>query len=404
MIEDYIKLAFGTFRAKKKRTFLTMLGIFIGIAAVVSLISLGQGLEKAITEQFEKLGTNKIMIMPAGSTMGMPTGSTSALTNEDLDVVKKTKGIGTAGGMFFKLAKVQFKDETKYTFAIGLPQDESKRIIFDISNFKIAKGRDLKKSDQRKVLAGSRFANPTDFFESALKIGDSIEIQDQKFEVIGFLEPIGNPSDDSQLYLNMDIARELFAVPENIDFIMAEVTEGTKPADAAESIKKALRKHRNVKEDEEDFDVQTFEEYIKTFETIFTIVQAVLIGIAAISLLVGGIGIMNTMFTSVLERTREIGVMKAIGARNSDIMRLFLLESGFLGMAGGIVGIIIGAGMSKAVEFVAAQQGLSILKAYFPWYLILGALAFSFLIGTIAGVTPAIRASRLKPVDALRYE
>ena len=113
---------------------------------------------------------------------------------------------------------------------------------------------------------------------------------------------------------------------------------------------------------------------------------------------------MNTMYTAVLQRTNEIGVMKAIGARNSDILYLFLIESGFLGLVGGAVGILIGMGMSKLIEIVAAQANFGILKAYFPWYLIVGALAFSFIIGSIAGVWPAMQASRLKPVDALRYE
>ncbi|MCK4589887.1 MAG: ABC transporter permease, partial [Nanoarchaeota archaeon] len=123
-----------------------------------------------------------------------------------------------------------------------------------------------------------------------------------------------------------------------------------------------------------------------------------------ISLLVGGVGIMNTMYTSVLERTNEIGVMKAIGAQNKDILAIFLFESGFLGLMGGIIGVLIGVGIGKLVEFGAAMQGLDILKASFPWYLIVGALLFSFLVGAISGVAPARQASKMKPVEALRYE
>ncbi|MFH1823570.1 MAG: FtsX-like permease family protein, partial [archaeon] len=138
---------------------------------------------------------------------------------------------------------------------------------------------------------------------------------------------------------------------------------------------------------------------------IFGIVQAVFIGIAAISLVVGGIGIMNTMYTAVLERTREIGIMKAVGARNRNILTLFLIESGILGLVGGAIGVLIGIGLSTGVAFVAAQAlGTTFLRAVFPWYLIVGALAFSFGIGSLSGILPAIQASRLKPVDALRYE
>ena len=134
-------------------------------------------------------------------------------------------------------------------------------------------------------------------------------------------------------------------------------------------------------------------------------VEVVLIGIAAISLLVGGIGIANTMYTAVVERTKEIGIMKSIGAQNKDILLIFVIESGLLGLAGGAVGIAFGIGLSKLVEYLAfAFLGTSLVKAFFPWYLIVGSLVFSFLIGTISGFFPAKQAASLKPVDALRYE
>jgi putative ABC transport system permease protein len=183
-----------------------------------------------------------------------------------------------------------------------------------------------------------------------------------------------------------------------------QVKKGFDPDKVAGDIKKYLRKSRGQKEGEEDFTVQTSEQLAESFSTVFTIVQVVLIGLASISLLVGGIGIMNTMFTSVLERTREIGVMKAIGARNSDIMKIFLIEAGLLCTIGGGIGIILGIGISKLIQYVAAQAGMGIIQAYFPWYLIVGALAFSFLVGTLSGIFPARRAAKLKPVDALRYE
>jgi putative ABC transport system permease protein len=206
------------------------------------------------------------------------------------------------------------------------------------------------------------------------------------------------------MYIPYDTAVSLFELDE-IDILIVQTIEGIDVNTVAESIKKELRDYRNVDEGEEDFRVQTFEQVMKSFQTIFGIVQAVVIGIAAISLLVGGIGITNTMYTSVLERTRDIGIMKAIGARNSDIMKLFLIESGLLGLVGGAVGIIIGIGMSKTVEIAVTKlYNFVYLKAHFPWYLILGALAFSFIVGSISGVMPARQAAKMKPVDALRYE
>jgi putative ABC transport system permease protein len=242
------------------------------------------------------------------------------------------------------------------------------------------------------------------FFDRGVSVGDRVELEGKKFEIVGVLGRIGNPEDDSSLIIPLEAAREIFNEPDSYAYVMAQVSQGQDPEVVAERVKKALRKYRGVEEGEEDFSIQTFAELMESFQSVFAIVQAVLIGIAAISLLVGGIGIMNTMFTSVLQRTNQIGVMKAIGARNSDIFKLFLIESGFLGLFGGAIGVVIGIFLSKIVEFAAAGAGLPILKAYFPWYLILGALAFSFFVGCVSGLTPAVRASKLKPVDALRYE
>ncbi|MBN1644540.1 ABC transporter permease [Candidatus Woesearchaeota archaeon] len=401
MLKDYAIFALKSFKSRKLRTFLTMLGIFVGIAAVVSLVSLGQGLQKAITEQFESLGTNKLMVMPKGGFYGM--GSSVVLDKDDLKVIKNARGIRNAGGFVTKVASVEFGNERKYSWISGLPQDDSKRVISDISSFKIDKGRDLKKGDSYKAVVGYLLTTG-DFFDKKVRIGDKLIVENKKFEVIGVIAPIGNPQDDSQLLVTMDDAVELFGGKEEYAMIMAEVIEGSEPSVVAESLKRTLRRHRGLKEGEEDFSIQTFEEMLESFSNVFLIVQAVLIGIAAISLLVGGIGIMNTMYTSVFQRTNEIGIMKAIGARNSDILKIFLIEAGFLGMVGGAVGILIGFLIGKTVEIIASQSGLEMFKASFPWYLILGSLMFSFIVGCIAGGFPARQASKLKPVDALRYE
>ncbi|MBW2986682.1 ABC transporter permease [Candidatus Woesearchaeota archaeon] len=401
MIKDYFTFSFKSLKSRRMRTFLTMLGIFIGIAAVVSLVSLGQGLEKAITDQFQAMGTNKILVYPAGGMFGI--GSTVVIDKSDLNVIKNARGIKDAGGIMQKVGKIKFGSENEYTWVAGIPTDDSKKIIVDTSNFKIAKGRDIKRGDKYKAVAGIRFSQ-ADVFDKAVNVGDKIEIEGYKFEIVGQMESIGNPDDDSSLLIPLDTANEMFDANNQYSVIMAEVVEGEDISAIAASVKRTLRRHRDVDEGEEDFNLQTFEELMESFSSIFAIVQGVLIGIASISLIVGGVGIMNTMYTAVLQRTNEIGVMKAIGARNSDILLLFLIESGFLGLVGGTVGILIGMAMSKLVELAAAQAGLGILKAYFPWYLIVGALAFSFIIGSIAGVLPARQASKLKPVDALRYE
>ncbi len=202
-----------------------------------------------------------------------------------------------------------------------------------------------------------------------------------------------------------DTLKEILNVQDEESQILVKASIDSNVTNLADTIKRKLTSYRGEKEGQETFSVSTSEQILNSFKDIFGIVQAVLVGIAAISLFVGGIGIANTMYTSVLERTKEIGTMKAVGAKNSDILILFLIESGLLGLMGGIIGIGIGLGLSKTAEYIAATQlGTDLLQASIDPVLIIGALTFSFLIGAISGVFPAMQASKLKPVDALRYE
>jgi putative ABC transport system permease protein len=400
---DYFVLAFKNLKKRGIRTWLTMLGIFIGIAAIVSLISLGQGLEAAIVEQFEEMGTDKIMIIPGSLFGGFGTGI--EFTIDDMEVIEKTKGVEDVTEMLFKVDQVEFKDSAPYGYIAGLPPEDFEEIWGGMQSVEIDKGRYTKEGDKYHVVMGYRYGLEDDLFEKPVDIGDKVTIQDKEFRVVGLMKTIGNPQDDMNVYVPIEAARELWDEPDKVDYIIAVTKPGEDPSKVAERIEEELRDYRDVEEGAEDFQVSTTEELLGTFGTILTIVQAVLIGVATISLLVGGIGIMNTMYTSVLERTQEIGVMKAIGAKNSDVLSIFLIEAGVLGMVGGIVGILIGIGFSELVSIAAvAATGTTIFQAYFPWYLIVGSLAFSFIVGSVSGLVPAIQASRLKPVDALRYE
>jgi putative ABC transport system permease protein len=216
------------------------------------------------------------------------------------------------------------------------------------------------------------------------------------------MERIGNPQDDAQVYIPMETAREVLNVPEKYDMLMAKVSDAGAVQQVADRIKKRLREYRNVKEGEEDFTIQTINDLRDTYGTVMAIIQAVVIGIAAISLFVGGVGIMNTMYTAVTERRKDIGIMKSIGAKNSHILILFLIESGMIGIIGGALGIILGFGISFLVQLIAEAYGIVTLKASFSFILISGALLFSFFMGAVSGVVPAIQASKLQPVEALR--
>jgi len=401
-MKDYFFLAFNNLKRRKLRSWLTMLGIFIGIAAVVALISLGQGLQDYITEQFEMMGANKLIVMP-GRGMGMITAD--KLTSKDLNVIEKTKGVDMATAVVYSVSLIKFKDEVKSIFVIGLPTDKTADIFKEMGGFEAEKGRDLKEGERDKVVIGYLLAKDNGFFEKAVSLRDKLVIKEKEFRVVGIMKQIGNPGDDSQVYIPIDTAKEILDKKDEIDAVYVQTKDGFVPEQVAENLEKQLRKSRNEKEGEETFNIQTFEKLLETFQKVFSVVQGVLVGIAAISLLVGGVGIMNTMYTAVLERTKEIGTMKAVGAKNSDILLIFLFESGLLGLIGGLIGIVIGVGLGKGAEYIARMAlGVSLFRASFPLWLIFGALVFSFVIGSASGILPAIQAAKLKPVDALRYE
>ncbi len=401
---DYLVLAARNVRRRGLRSWLTMIGIFIGIAAVVSLISLGQGLQNAIDAQFEQLGSNTIIIQ--SQNFGPPGSATSdklILKKADLEAVKEVRGVDSAAGVLVKSGTAIFKGELGIGYALGL-DDDYLEMFKDFTDFQIIEGRELTDDDKYKVVVGYNHAYG-DIWEKPVRLRDTIEIEGIEFKVVGIRGKIGNPVDDGMLSVQKETLREILNVGDEESQIVAKTGDGFNPIDVANDIERALRRERGEKEGQETFRVTTSEQLLETFSTIFNIVQAVLVGIAAISLIVGGVGIMNTMYTSVLERTREIGIMKAVGARNSDITLIFLFESGILGLLGGAIGVALGYGIGKTAEYIATVQlGTDLLQASFPPVLIFGALLFSFLVGSVSGLLPALQAARLKPTDALRYE
>jgi len=405
VFRDYFLLALNNLRHRGLRSMLTIIGIFIGIAAVVALVAMGNGLQNTISNEFAKIGADKITIMAYNGIAASPFVSAALanpLTEDDVKVIQRVRGVATAGGILMESLTMEAKRESKVVLIYTLPEDDSRKIIEDMAQVELAQGRNLRPGESGRVLLGSYAADG--LFKSKLGVGDAVKLNGESYTVVGVLKSMGNQIDDSVAILNADDARRLLNEPKLVSMIYAQAEGGVEPAKVAENIREKLRKHRDVKKDSEDFQVSTAEQLASTFSTVFGIVQAIVIGIAAISLLVGGVGIMNTMYTSVVERTKEIGVMKAVGARNSDVLTIFLIESGMLGMLGGLIGILIGIGLSKIAEIAASQAlGSDLFKAAVTPELIIGALAFSFVLGSLSGVLPARQAAMLKPADALRY-
>ena len=402
MFKDYFRFALSTLSHRKLRSWLTMIGIFIGIAAVVALISLGQGFKEAVNKEFEKIGTDKLIIT-AKSGFGPPgLNAVAILTKDDLKVVKKVGGIENAAGFILANSKVEFEDSVGFFPIISMPKGEERKVVEETQSLSIREGRNLRDNDKFSAIVGSNFAEK-ELLGKNLKLRDAIIINGGRFIVVGILEKNGDPSNDGGLMIPEDTLREIFGEPDKIDEILVKVANVGDISSIAEKIKSDLRRSRNVKRDEEDFDIQTPEQLLSSFGDILNIVQSVLIGIALISLLVGGIGIANTMYTAVIERTKEIGIMKSIGAKNSDVLLIFLIESGLLGAIGGLIGVVAGFGLSNAVSFIAKTfLGTNLIRAYFSYQLFFGALLFSFLLGALFGILPARQASKLQPVEALR--
>lgn len=405
MIKDYFIFSLKSLRNRRLRSWLTMIGIIIGITAVVSLISLGQGLQAAISAQFGNLGTDKLAVQ-ASSGFGPPgTGVVNPLTKDNMEKIRKVSGVKVAGGRLIRSTQLNYNDHSVFTSAASMPDGDARKLIQDAQNLKPESGRLLKDSDKGKVMLGNNLGKEDAGFDKQITVGSRILISGQQFEVVGILKKLGSFILDNVVFMNENGLRETLDVPaEDYDVIVMQVQPNVDVKDVQERIEKLMRKERRVKEGEEDFTVQTPQAIIGQVTSTLFAVQLFVYIIAGISIVVGGIGIMNTMYTSVLERTQHIGIMKAIGARNSSIFSLFFIESGLIGSVGGLIGAALGAGIAISLSFVGrALLGLELIRAEISIWLLIGSVFGSFLLGSIFGILPAIKAAKLNPVDALRY-
>ncbi|HIE30926.1 MAG TPA: ABC transporter permease [Methanosarcinales archaeon] len=403
-LSDYFRFCVRGMVQRKTRSYLTIIGIVIGIMAIVGLISIGVGMQVYMDEQIGKMGVNKIIIMPVppGGAFG-PSSASTYFTDRDVRAVEKVRGVDANSYMVYRTSIITYKDIEATAPIVGMVPSIAEDAYFDVQGYELDSGRDLEDKDTHKITIGYWIAHKAfkvgDTYKE-VEIGDKIEIKEQGFKVVGIMEEIGNRDDDMTIIMSLDDAEQLFDVSGEYDFFFVKVKEGSDPEDVADRIRDRLDKLRG----EEDFTVMTAAQLSETVGSILSAVSAVLIGIGAISLLVGGVGIMNTMYTSVLERTREIGIYKALGAENNTILTLFLVESGLIGVFGGLIGIVLGFAMALLVEMIGREMGVGLLHAWISWELAAFALIFSFSIGVLAGFLPARSAAKMNPVDALRHE
>jgi len=398
---ELFKVVFQNLKGQQLRSFLTLLGIVIGIAAIVALISLGEGLNASVQQEFESLGTNTIIVVPGGGFAG---AFFTHLENDDVDTIESVRGIDFAAAIFMDSKQVKYGRETKTILILGV--DPAKIINLGAVGFlKIGEGRLINSQDSFGVVIGNKLANET--FDKPIMLKSSVELLDSnisiaKLRVIGIGETSSNSFGsffNNAIIMNSKTLEDMSSTKLFPSRIIAEAVPGENIDEVKQRVEKALEK----KHGEKDFQVMTTQQIGETAGNVVGIISLVLIGIAAISLLVGGIGIMNTMLMAVMERTREIGIMKAIGATNDKILAIFLLEAGLVGMVGGGIGLVFGIGISGLISLIATAAGFSLTASVSPT-LIIGALAFSLIVGILSGIVPAMRAARLEPVEALRYE
>lgn len=419
---DAAEYAYLNLRARKLRSWLTILGIIIGVASIVTLISLANGVNQQVTSRLSGLGDNIIQITPGG-TQAVRTGGTfgfaggsggppgggrtfavggfsrddqQPLTFNDADELKRLDGVAYADARISLRGTASLKGRNASVSLTGVDPAAFRAM----SSTPLAQGRALSPSDRYAAVLGFRIYNSTFANQDLLNRQIQITINGTAyaFRVVGFLEPTSGSFSvsDNAVYLPISVAKSLSpdADPTQI-FLMT--TPGTRTDDVAARAELRLLDLHKKTLDTEDFTIITAATIQSTVSQVTDLLTLFLGGIAAISLIVGGIGVANTMFMSVLERTREVGTLKALGMRDNEITLLFLFEAAAIGLVGGVIGVILSFGLSAILSILGVPTLITV-------DLVLLGLFFSAIVGVVSGIVPARNAARLQPVEALRYE
>ncbi|MCD4759282.1 ABC transporter permease [archaeon] len=406
MIKDFFSLALKNLKSRGIRSWLTLLGIFIGITAVVSLISLGNGLQLAVASQMG-LASNELITVQAGGITGYgPPGSTvvEPITKGDARAIERLSSVEIAVRQNIKSAKVEFNDVVNFRYVGSVSNKEEERDLMQTrANAGPIMGKLVGENDFGKVTLGYNFYDKSEEWGGeAIIPGDTILINDERFEVIGIREKVGSLISDNAVSMLEEDMEDLFEYGNIADLIIVKPKSEDLMDKTKADIEKLLRQRRGVKEGEENFEVSTPESALATINSVLEGVQIFILIVASISIFIGLIGIINTMTTSVMERKKEIGITKSVGARNEHIFSQFFIESSLLGLIGGLAGAIFGTFIGFAGTYGINNLLGTELVPNIDFVLIFLTLLGSFLIGGIAGIIPAMKAAKQNPVEALR--
>ena len=403
---EAVRAALGSIRAHGFRSFLTTLGIVIGVASVIGMVSIIQGLSFAIGEQLQGLGSNGITVQSYTPVIQRLQGRRARLTQEDLDLISyRVDGIDSITPIMYSQggqSRIRYGSRTALAWVLGTTYS-----FQDIGGYFSRNGRFLSDSDNRTRRRVAVIAEQTrqDLGLPENPVGEFIQVNGEWLRIIGLPEPKGEilgQQLDNRVMIPYSTMASMLGNQRSPDIqIQLTVADLNEMDTVVRLIARLLRNAHDLQPDEpDDFRIQTAEQVRATFDTIIGTMTIAMGGIVGISLLVGGIGIMNIMLVSVTERTREIGICKAIGATRQHILLQFLIEALFLCLLGGLAGLVAGYGIGA----VAASFIPGFPAAHTPVWAIALALGFSLAVGMIFGILPAVKAANLDPISALRYE
>lgn len=402
MYYEYFKVAVRNLKIRPLRSWLTILGIVIGIFLVITLMSLSEGLKDSVMGELQAMGGDLVIVMPGEDILSSFIGGND-LTNTDLNSIERTEGVETVVIMPRSAEIVRYENEAETVLITGVSFERATALLKEDMGWHTIEG-DFPRPGRKEILLGNLVAKN---ILPSIRVGDEVTIKGKRFYVSGRLRSLGNSQDDTMVVMDLDDFRLVTGKRDGAPMAMVKVTSGFEVADVVKNIEDSLEetRKRRVGEDAPSFSALSSDTVSDMVGNIMGILQIAVFAFASIAIIVGGIGVTNTMFTSVNERTQEIGILKAVGAKRFDIVMIFLFESGIIGLIGGVLGVILGSLTSKGIEFVFAYiNPMSHLEAHLSFSLVLFGIAFSFFIGCISGYLPAKKAAMLEPVDALRYE